>query len=95
MKKFLLPLTTALAALLSQSPVSEAHTAGNDQSGDVSRLTDQHKMPVYAVQVPEGISSLVLAKQPRTSKWLVIVPIDRIHRIDPIAPIGPHVNRTI
>jgi hypothetical protein len=47
MKKFLLPLTTALAALLSQSPVSDAHTAGNDQSGDVSRLTDQHKMPVY------------------------------------------------
>jgi hypothetical protein len=90
MKKFLLPLTTALAALLSHNPVSEAHTPANNQLGDASYL-----MPIAPIHIPEGISSLVLAKQSTDIQMAVIgpiVPIGHIHPIDPIAPIDRHAN---
>jgi hypothetical protein len=96
MKKFLLPLTTALAALLSQNPSSEAHTSVNDVAGHGSSLTRQHRVAFDAIQIPADISSLVLEKQSTDMQMASHRShIEHIHLIVPIPPIGRHVNIAI
>jgi hypothetical protein len=63
MKKFLIPLSAAIALLLTQSPIHATQTKGNESSkGDTSfiesALTQAERLPV-----PENLAGPLLTKE--------------------------------
>lgn len=64
MRKFLLPLTTLVAALVSQDPASATYTPANDQRD--SPLTDSQITGSQSFSIPAPAASLLLTKQAPT-----------------------------
>lgn len=60
MNKFLIPLATAVACLLSQQHVAAVVTSTQDVSGSVPKLVGQDTIRALSALIPDAATSLVL-----------------------------------